>query len=247
MDRLRPDHEHAADHGSGAETCEIHPDEIQNQVQQIQTLTDQLNEFKHYESLFGDPKAVLLSTVQPLIGDLKKTELGQTLTALEGAVDAGEAMLYDANGLFPASARRSTPPNGFNGYAPRSARISRSPPCKKPRITTCPFRPMPPRAAVRVEKSNRRDNRTTQVGPPTPRCKKTTRRSHRVDRRAEQHRLRNQSGHHVRAGAGHRQPQRRPAQIEAKKEQQHAEFNRGRAEIRTDVPPDELATAFPTP
>jgi len=33
---------------------------IENQVQQIQTLTDQLNEFKHYESLFGDPKAVLL-------------------------------------------------------------------------------------------------------------------------------------------------------------------------------------------
>ena len=40
---------------------------INNQVQQIQTLTDQLNEFKHYESLFGDPKAVLLTTVQPLV------------------------------------------------------------------------------------------------------------------------------------------------------------------------------------
>jgi hypothetical protein len=34
------------------------------------------------------------------VNDLRKTELGQTLTALEGAVDAGEAMLYDANGLF---------------------------------------------------------------------------------------------------------------------------------------------------
>ena len=31
---------------------------IQNQVQQIQTLNDQLNEFKHYESLFGDPKTM---------------------------------------------------------------------------------------------------------------------------------------------------------------------------------------------
>ena len=73
---------------------------INNQVQQIQALTDQLNEFKHYESLFGDPKAVLLTTVQPLVNDLRKTELGETLTALEGAVDAGEAMLYNANGLF---------------------------------------------------------------------------------------------------------------------------------------------------
>jgi len=51
---------------------------INNQVQQIQTLTDQLDEFKHYESLFGDPKAVVLTTVQPL----------------------GTGMLCNANGLF---------------------------------------------------------------------------------------------------------------------------------------------------
>src|SRR6267154_6187369 len=63
---------------------------INNQVQQIQTLTSQLNEFKHYEDLFGDPKAVLLSTVQPLVNDLRKTELGQTLTTLETTVNAGE-------------------------------------------------------------------------------------------------------------------------------------------------------------
>ena len=53
---------------------------INHQVQQIQTLTDQLNKFKHYEDLFGDPKAVLLTTVQPLVNDLRKTEVGQTLT-----------------------------------------------------------------------------------------------------------------------------------------------------------------------
>jgi len=47
---------------------------------------------KHYESLFGDPKAVLLTTVQALVNDLRKTEHGETLTALEGAVDAGEAI-----------------------------------------------------------------------------------------------------------------------------------------------------------
>jgi conjugal transfer/entry exclusion protein len=80
---------------------------INNQVQQIQTLEDQLNEFKHYESLFGDPKAVVLSTVQPLVNDLRKTELGQTLTALEGAVDAGEACSTTPTACSPASARRS--------------------------------------------------------------------------------------------------------------------------------------------
>src|SRR6266581_6792119 len=85
---------------------------VNNQVQQIQKLTDQLNEFKHYEDLFGDPKAVLLSTVQPLVNDLRKTELGETLTALEGAVDAGEAMLYSANALFNSIDTTFNTPNG---------------------------------------------------------------------------------------------------------------------------------------
>ena len=85
---------------------------IENQVQQIQTLTDQLNEFKHYEDLFGDPKAVLLSTVQPLIGDLKKTELGQTLATLESTISATDAMLYNASGLFESIGTTFTTPNG---------------------------------------------------------------------------------------------------------------------------------------
>jgi hypothetical protein len=85
---------------------------IQNQVQQIQSLTDQLNEFKKYESLFGDPKAVILSTVQPLISDLRKTELGQTLTTLETTVDAGQAMVYNASGLFQSVGTTFTTPDG---------------------------------------------------------------------------------------------------------------------------------------
>jgi hypothetical protein len=85
---------------------------IENQVQQIQALTDQLNEFKHYEDLFGDPRRVVLSTVAPLMTDLRKTELGQTLTTLEGAVDAGQAMLYDANGLFHSIGATFTTPDG---------------------------------------------------------------------------------------------------------------------------------------
>src|SRR5437773_3968502 len=85
---------------------------INNQMQQIRTLTDQLNEFKHYEELFGDPKAVLLSTVQPLVNDLRKTELGQTLTTLETTVNAGEAMLYNASGLFHSIGTTFSTPNG---------------------------------------------------------------------------------------------------------------------------------------
>lgn len=85
---------------------------VNNQVQQIQTLTDQLNEFKHYESLFGDPRAVVLSTVQPLVNDLRKTEVGQTLKTLETTVNAGEAMLYNASGLFHSIGTTFETPNG---------------------------------------------------------------------------------------------------------------------------------------
>jgi hypothetical protein len=85
---------------------------INNQVQQIQTLNNQLNEFKHYKELFGDPKAVALATVQPLVTDLRKTELGQTLAVLESTVNAGQAMLYNANGLFTSIGTTFDTPNG---------------------------------------------------------------------------------------------------------------------------------------
>ncbi|MBK7998101.1 MAG: DUF4141 domain-containing protein [Verrucomicrobia bacterium] len=85
---------------------------INHQVQQIKALEDQLTEFKHYESLFGDPKAVVLNTVQPLVTELRRAEVGQTLTALEGAVDAGQAMIYDANGLFSSIGTTFSTPNG---------------------------------------------------------------------------------------------------------------------------------------
>lgn len=38
----------------------------------MQTLSDHLNEFKHYESL-------VRQSVQPLVNDLRKTEVGKTL------------------------------------------------------------------------------------------------------------------------------------------------------------------------
>jgi hypothetical protein len=85
---------------------------IENQVQQIQSLTEQLNEFKKYEGLFGDPSKVLLGTVGPLVDDLRKTEVGQTLTALEGAADAGEAMVYTASGLYQSVGTQFTTPGG---------------------------------------------------------------------------------------------------------------------------------------
>ena len=85
---------------------------INNQVRQIQALSDQINEFKHYEDLFGNPRAVVLSTVKPLTDDLRKTELGQTLTTLDSAANGAEAMVYNAGGLFHSVGTTFKTPNG---------------------------------------------------------------------------------------------------------------------------------------
>jgi membrane-associated HD superfamily phosphohydrolase len=85
---------------------------INNQVQQIQSLKDQLTEFKDYKEKFGDPAKVALGTVNALTTDLKMTEVGQTLTALSGAVNAGEAMIYDGGGLFRKVGEEFTTPGG---------------------------------------------------------------------------------------------------------------------------------------
>ncbi len=43
---------------------------------------------------------------------MRKTELDQTLTTLEGTVNASQAMLYNASGLFPSIGTSFTTPNG---------------------------------------------------------------------------------------------------------------------------------------
>src|ERR1035438_881703 len=64
--------------------------QIAKQVQQIQMLTSQLNEFKNYEALFGNPSKVVLSMVAPLQADLQKFEPGKNL----------ENLVSSANGSF---------------------------------------------------------------------------------------------------------------------------------------------------
>lgn len=85
---------------------------INNQVQQIQSLKNQLTEFKDYKEKFGDPSKVVLGTVNALTTDLKKAEVGKTLTVLAGAVDAHEAMAYDGGGLFRKIGEDFTTPGG---------------------------------------------------------------------------------------------------------------------------------------
>jgi hypothetical protein len=206
---------------------------IENQVQQIRALDDQLNQFKHYESLFGDPKAVLLATVQPLIGDLRKTELGQTLTL---SAQYADAMLYNANGCSNIGTKFTTPT--ARGHA--AAALTH----RRRAKTTDNYLPSPRRAARRVALKN-------QVAADRA-LKSANRRRGQVAGvligfvGAQQHRLRNQSGHGF-DRAGHCQPQRAQRQTEAKKEQQHAEFTEAVQKYGQTFRLMNAPTAFPTP
>ncbi len=85
---------------SEAENLAEYAEMIDNEVQQIQTLGDQLSEFKNYESLFGDPKSVVLSMVPALDTDLKSLEPGLNLEKLVANADGNYALTYNDSGIY---------------------------------------------------------------------------------------------------------------------------------------------------
>jgi len=85
---------------------------INNQVQQIEQLTEQVQTLHHYVDLFGDPSKFAPVSITALTADLKKTELGETLTDLQAAADAATAMAYTGAGLFHAVGEQFTTPKG---------------------------------------------------------------------------------------------------------------------------------------
>jgi hypothetical protein len=85
---------------------------INNQVRQIGLLADQVNTLRHYVDLFGDPASFAPASITSLIDDLRKTELGKTLTDLEAAADATAAMVYTRAGLFPTVGTTFATPGG---------------------------------------------------------------------------------------------------------------------------------------
>lgn len=73
---------------------------IDNQVQQINTLTSQLTEFKNYEAVFGNPANVVLSMVAPLNADLQSLEPGKNLENLVSSADGNYALTYNDSGIY---------------------------------------------------------------------------------------------------------------------------------------------------
>jgi hypothetical protein len=85
---------------------------VENQVTQIETLTDQLSEFKNYENLFGNPSQVSLSMVGTLDSDLQNTEPGQNLENLVASADGNAAMTYNDDGIYATVGASFQTPRG---------------------------------------------------------------------------------------------------------------------------------------
>ena len=97
---------------------------INNQVQQINALTQQLQQIRAYVEAFGDP-AKLLSIVgaDELIQSLQTSGVGQTLGELQQLADGIEALEYNANGLYRSVGQTFRTPSGFD--VPRAEELYR--------------------------------------------------------------------------------------------------------------------------
>ena len=74
---------------------------INNQMQQINTLTQQLQQIQSYVKAFGDPSKLLQITgADSLVSSLKSSGVGQTIGQLQQAASGVAALQYNANGLY---------------------------------------------------------------------------------------------------------------------------------------------------
>jgi hypothetical protein len=85
---------------------------IDNQVQQINTLTSQLTEFKNYEAVFGNPSQVVLSMVAPLNADLQSLEPGVNLENLVANANGNIALNFNDSGVYATVGTSFQTPGG---------------------------------------------------------------------------------------------------------------------------------------
>jgi hypothetical protein len=74
---------------------------VNNQLKQITTMTQELQQVTAYVKAFGDPSSLLnITGANQLISSLKQTGVGQTIGQLQQAANGIQALEYTANGLY---------------------------------------------------------------------------------------------------------------------------------------------------
>jgi hypothetical protein len=97
---------------------------INNQIQQINTLTQQLHQIQAYVKAFGDPEQLLsIAGADELISSLEQTGVGKTVGELQQLANGVEALQYNANGLYTSLSETFTTPSGIE--LPRAENLYR--------------------------------------------------------------------------------------------------------------------------
>jgi hypothetical protein len=86
---------------------------VNNQIRQINTMTQQLQQVTAYVKAFGDPSKLLnIVGANQLIGSLQQPGVGQTLTQLQRSANGLQALQYNGNGLYQSLGQTFTTPGG---------------------------------------------------------------------------------------------------------------------------------------
>ena len=86
---------------------------VNNQIRQINTMTQELQQVTAYVKAFGDPSSLLnIVGANQLIGSLHQTGVGQTLTQLQRSANGLQALQYNGNGLYQSLGQTFTTPSG---------------------------------------------------------------------------------------------------------------------------------------
>jgi len=97
---------------------------VENQVQQIDTLTQQLQQTEAYVKAAGDPSQIVNVTgANQLIGSLQQQGIGQTMGQLQQLTTGEQALDYTGNGLYQSLGTSFTTPDG--AQIPRAEDIYR--------------------------------------------------------------------------------------------------------------------------
>ena len=86
---------------------------VENQVQQINTLTQQLQQIEAYVKAAGDPSQIVnITGADQLISSLQQQGVGQTMGQLQQVATGAQALSYTGNGLYQSIGSTFTTPDG---------------------------------------------------------------------------------------------------------------------------------------
>src|SRR6266498_2231938 len=97
---------------------------VNNQLKQITTMTQELQQVTAYVKAFGDPSSLLnITGANQLISSLKQTGVGETIGQLQQAANGLQALQYTGNGLYTNLGSTFTTPGGVR--LPRAEELYR--------------------------------------------------------------------------------------------------------------------------